>query len=49
MSTHATAERKRRRVRFLLMRRWFKDRQPDAETVIAALRERCGTDKEEGR
>ena len=48
MRVHTPAER-RRRVRFLLVRRWLKARQPDTETIIAALRTRFGTDKEEGR
>lgn len=48
MRVHTPAER-RRRVRFLLALRRLKARQPDTETIIAALRERFGTDKEEGR
>lgn len=48
MRVHTPVER-RRRVRLLLMRRWLKARQPDTETIIAELRERFGTDKEEDR
>ena len=48
MRVHTPAER-RRRVRFLLMWRDLKARQPDTETIIAELRARFGTDKEEGR
>ena len=48
MRVHTPAER-RRRVRLLRVRRWLKARQPDTETIIAELRERFGTDKQEGR
>lgn len=48
MRVHTPVER-RRRVRFLLALRRLKARQPDTETIIAELRERFGTDKEEDR
>ena len=48
MRVRTPAERQRR-VRLLRMRRWLKAQHADTETIIAELRERFGTDKEEGR
>ncbi|HEY9409223.1 MAG TPA: hypothetical protein VIP77_06550 [Jiangellaceae bacterium] len=48
MRVHTPAER-RRRVRLLRVRRWLKAQHADTETIIAELRQRFGTDKEEGR
>lgn len=47
MRTLTTAQR-RRRVALILLRRRLR-RLPDAETTIAELRERFGTDKEDDR